>query len=161
MYLGCAILEYCNLIGWSRATDIVKCRSVRGMKGPTCIDPIYCILSLALENWTIQIWCSNLKTLICGGAVMSASSTWLPPITSHVVPLVVHTFPRFHLAPPCPAKSMFLWETEDISPWVNFCCLTCISVVDSYIWKIMAARVVPVVEQEGCEKARTCQELMT
>jgi len=29
---------------------------------------------------------------------------------------LTQNFPRFHLAPPCPAKSMFLWETEDKSP---------------------------------------------
>src|SRR5713226_380357 len=68
---------------------------------------------------------------------------------------LTQNFPRFRLAPPCPAKSMFLWETEDISLSVNFCCLTCISIADSYISKMVAAHVV--VGEEGCEKARTCR----
>src|SRR5216684_6978964 len=56
-------------------------------------------------------------------------------------------FPRFRLAPHCPAKSIFLWETEDISPWVKFCCLTYISIADSYISKMVAAHVTVVVGQ--------------
>src|SRR5258708_15670486 len=60
------------------------------------------------------------------------------------------------LAPPkagfCGRRRTYL-----ISPWVNFCCLTRISIVDSYISKMMAARAV--VGQEGCEKARTCRGL--
>jgi hypothetical protein len=114
---------------------------------------------LNLENAVPTSLSTDPKT-IGPGRTSAHMAEWMATNCEHIRTLI-QNFPRFYHAPPCPAKSMFfffLWETEDISLWINFCCLT-ISIADLYISKMVAARVMA--GQEGCEKARTCQEIMT